>query len=121
MAINIGRKGTINAQETYVIGNVGIQGGSWTVHMEADGSWSGTIKVKGRATKPTNATAPLTAVQITYTKQYLNGSVADGTIVSSDITGTSLIQIVVADGIDLILDCTTYAAGSMAVQAFPSS
>lgn len=117
----IGRKGTINSADSYVIGNVGVSGGSWTIHLEADGSWNGTVRIKARATKPTGASAALTIQQIPYTKLFLNGSVADGTTVNSDITTTSIVQVPIADGLDVVVDCTTFSAGTMAVQAYPSS
>lgn len=112
---------TTNGAGEYVIGNVGVQGGTWTVHLESS-SFSGSITVMGRATKPTHASASLTEVAIPYRPLHINGSVAASTDeVSTAITGTSLIQIPVADGIDLILDATSVVSGTMTYHAYPSS
>lgn len=115
------RSGTIAEAGEFIIGNVGVAGGTWTVHLESS-SFSGTIQVKARATKPTGASAPLTEQRILYRPLFLNNSVAASSDeVSTEITNTSIIQIPIADGLDLVLDCTVFTSGSMSYQAYPSS
>ena len=117
------RSGRIAEAGEFVIGNVGVAGGTWTVHLESDSFAGGsTITVKARATKPTGASAPLTEVAIPYRPLHINGSAAATTEeVTTAITGTSLIQVPLADGLDLVLDCTTYGTGAMNYHAYPSS
>lgn len=115
------RSGTIDAAGEYVLGNVGVSGGSWTIHLESD-SFSGSITIKARATRPTGATASLTEQAILYRPLFLNNAVASSTEeVSTAITNTSIIQIPVADGLDIVIDCTSLASGAMDYYAYPSS
>lgn len=100
----------INSADVYVIGDVGPHGGTITLQIDSV-LFAGSITLKARAT---GASAWL---PIPYTKLYLNRAVGDGTIVSTAITDTSLIQVVVSEGMDLALDCGTYTSGSMLVRA----
>lgn len=118
------RSGTIDTTSgagEYVIGNCGVSGGSWAIHLQSS-SFSGSITVKARVTKPTGASAALTEQAILYRPLFLNNAVAATTEeVSTAITNTSIIQIPVADGLDVVLDCTAFVSGSMSYQAYPSS
>lgn len=95
-------------------GNTALtQSGSGTVstmvvHLTSS-SFSGSIVVQGRLAGTQN-----TFVAIPYKKRYLNGSVADDSVVSTAITGTSVIEVNCA-GLDVNLS-TTYTSGSMDVQ-----
>jgi hypothetical protein len=91
---------------------------TWLVHLVADGSWSGTVKVKSRAMGTDAVADSVTPVQVPYLKRYLNGVVADDTLVSTDITTTSII-LIPASGQSIVIDCTTYGAGTMAGYCFP--
>lgn len=100
---------TINTADTYNFGDVSSgEVGVCEFHLVSS-AFSGSITVKGRARGTTNA-----FVAIPYAKQHLNGAVADGSTVSTAITDTSIIQ-VDSSGLDIALDCTSYASGSMAV------
>lgn len=111
-----GRTGTINSADNYQIFNAGGSGGGgvWTIQLDSS-SFDGSITVKARAL---GATAYLA---IDYTPRHLNGSASDSVAVSTAITGTSLIQIVIADGMEVSLDCTMFNSGSMTYKAFPSA
>lgn len=103
----------IGATNNYVVGDVGPGGGVVTLQLD-DQMFNGTITVKGRARGATNFLA------IPYTKLHLNGSAGDGTVVSTAITSTSLIQVVVGDGVDVSLEATV-TGGSMLVTRHYSS
>lgn len=110
------REFTIDGQHAYVVGDTGQRGGTWTFHLQSS-SFNGTVTVKGKGKR-----SSLTPVAILYSPHFINGSVAAAADpVSTGITGTSLIQVVVADGMDVVLDCGTYNSGSLSVCAQPSS
>ncbi len=102
----------ITSAETYVLGDASKTNvGSIAVHLVPSTSpaWSGTIRVKSRSRE---APSTVTHKQVPYLKRYLNGAVADDTLVSADITGESII-IIPASGQSIALDCTTYGDGTM--------
>lgn len=72
-------------------------------------SLSASITVKARTRQPAADTNSVAFVPTVYRKLYLNGAVGDGTLVSTAITGNSLI-IVPATGLDVALDIT-YTSG----------
>lgn len=94
----------------YELGSIGK--GAWgvlTIHLLGV-DWSGSIVVKARG-QDSNADY----LPIPYRKLYLNNAVGDGTVASTTITDTSIIQIDSAAGLDIALDCTVLNAGSMKV------
>lgn len=109
-----GRTGTINSADTYQLFDVGTNGGVWTIQLDATG-WTGDIKVVARVKGAT------TYRQIPYTPLYLNGAVSDGVAVNTTMTTSSLIQVIISDGLELALDCTAFTGGTMAYNAFPAA
>lgn len=106
------RKFTITTQDTYIIGDADLSFvGTIAVHLVSS-SFSGTIRVKARARGKTADDDTVAFVQVPYLKRFLNGSVADDSIVSADITDTSLI-LIPASGQSIALDCTTFNSGTM--------
>lgn len=111
--LNGARTFTVNAANQYILGDVGDRGGVITIHLVSS-SFSGTIGITGRLRGQS------AFVAIPYTSLHLNGAVGTGAIVSTGITGTSLIQVVVADGMDIAVNCSAFTSGSMAGAFFPS-
>lgn len=72
-------------------------------------SFSGSITIKGR-----KAGTALTPVAIPYKSRFLNNAVGTEAYVSTAITNTSLIEVNAA-GLDIVVDCTSRASGSMAL------
>lgn len=110
---------TITAINRFIVGNVAQYMGTMTIQIDNDNSLAGAaIEVQARARQTT-----LTFVPIPYVKLYLNGTVADGTAVSTSITTSSLIQIPVCDGLEIALNVTTATAvtGSASVRAWASN
>lgn len=113
--VQIERTFIMNSTDNYIIGDTGQRGGTWTIHLQAV-SGTRSVVVKGRAKGSTK-----TFVPILYSPQYLNGAVAAAADqVSTAITTDSLIQVIVADGMDISLD-NTNTSGSISVTAQPSS
>lgn len=112
--IKVEKPFTMDASNNYVLGDVGPRGGVMTVQLTAV-SGTRSVVVKGRAKN-----AGANWVAIPYRPLHLNGSVSDGIEVSTAITGTSLIEIPIADGMDVSLE-NTHTSGSMTVAAYPSS
>lgn len=109
----------ITGVNRYILGNSAEFSGTMTIEIDNDNSLSGaSIAVVARARQTTLAWVP-----IPYVKLYLNGSVGDGTAVSTAITTTSLIQIPVCDGLDIALDTTTASSitGTASVRAWASN
>lgn len=107
-----GRSGTIRSQDTYVLADASKTNvASIAVHLVPSTSpaWSGTIRVKSRSRE---APTSVTHKQVPYLKRYLNGAAADDTLVTTDITGESII-IIPASGQNIALDCTTFSDGTM--------
>jgi hypothetical protein len=108
----VGKSFSIISQDQYITpGANGRSVATKTIQMTS-ASFSGSITVKGRVSGST-----ATPVAIPYRKRFLNGAVADDTFVSTAITTDSLIE-VNATGIDVVLDCTSYASGTMTVKTF---
>lgn len=109
------REFTMDGSHTYVIGDTGQRGGTWTIQFQAV-SGTRSIVVAAKAKR-----SSLTPVAILYSPLYLNGSVAAAADpVSTAITTDSLIQVVAADGMDICL-VNTHTTGSITVNAQPSS
>lgn len=112
---------TIDATGLYSLG-IGHLGFSSAINVQlVSDSFSGSITVKARnlaagAASPSNDTVP--PVLIPYTKLYLNGSVADGSTVSTAITTSSLIQIP-SSGMEIVLDAGTVTSGTITVYFTP--
>lgn len=105
----VGGSFTINAQNTYITPGAHVYGVATKVVQLTSSSFVGSVTVKGRV-----AGSSATPVAIEYIKRYLNGVVADGSKVSTAITTDSLIEVDSA-GIDVVLDCTSFTSGSLAV------
>lgn len=121
-AINhTGNPFTISATGLYSLGT----GHQYTnslinVHLVSN-SFSGSVTIVARnltaaQTSPNDDT--LAPVAIPYTKLYLNGSVADGSTVSTAITTTSLIQ-VPASGMEILINAGTVTSGTLTVYFTP--
>jgi hypothetical protein len=104
---------TMDASANYVLGDVGPRGGVLTIQLDAV-SGTRSVAVKCRAK---GATAWLACC---YRPLNLNGSASDGVEVSTAITTNSVIQIPIADGLEVSLE-NTHTSGSMTVVAYPSS
>lgn len=112
--IQIERTFVMNSTDNYIIGETGQRGGTWTIHLQAvSGTRSAVVKARAKGSSKT-------FVAIPYTPLHLNGAASDGVPVSTAITTDSLIQVVVADGMDVSLD-NTNTSGSISVTAQPSS
>ena len=112
-----GRIGVINSADNYELGDVGPRGGVMTIQLDSS-TFDGSITVVARAKGAT------TYRQILYRPLYLNDGVAATTDeVSTALAGdnSSLIQVVVADGMEIALNCGTYSSGSMAYTATAAS
>lgn len=116
--MNGARKFTIDAADTFRLGDAssGVVG-TFGVHLVSD-SFNGVIKVKARSRLNEAQEDGVTFQQIPYEKLFLNGAVGDGSLVSTDITGDSVI-LVPASGLEIALDCTAYTSGSMDVYVVP--
>lgn len=112
-----GFKGTMDGANTYELGDIGSVGGTMLIEIDAT-AFVGTgaiLKAKGRDGATYKA--------IPYTPLHLNGAVGDMEPASTAITGASLIQIVIADGMSLMLDLSgvgAYTSGSLAYQVYPT-
>lgn len=100
---------TINSADTYNFGDAGTGVIAVTVFSLVSSSFSGSITVKARATGTSDAFSA-----IPYRKYLLNGSAADGSLVTTAITDTSIIE-VPSTGLDIALDCTSLVSGTMVV------
>lgn len=119
--VHKGNPFTIDATGLYSLGTAhAYTTGVINIHLVSN-SFSGSVtiaarNIAGAATSPSdNTVAP---VAVPYTKLYLNGSVADGSTVSTAITTTSLIQ-VPASGMEIIINAGTVTSGSLTVYYTP--
>lgn len=108
------RQFDIKSADTFIIGDVGPSGGSWSIQLDSI-LFNGTIKVKGRAKGATNF------FLVPYTKKWLNQAAGDDTKVTTSITDTSIISIEVAGEFDIALECSAYSSGTMRVTAQPAA
>lgn len=109
----------ISAADAIVIGDPGMTAvGTIAIMLVASTgtAWTGSITVKARSSAPEAAAETPVAVQ--YSARYLNGAISTDTLVSTAITGTSLI-LVPASGQTIVLDCTAYTQGTMTVYKVP--
>jgi len=115
--INSSRKHTISATNTYELGDAsGGVVGTFAVHIVANG-FTGSITVKARSRVAEAQSDGITFQPIPYEKLYLNGAVGDGSLVSTAITGNSII-LIPASGLEVALDATV-TAGSVDVYVMP--
>lgn len=104
---------TIDTNDDYELGDVGSgRVGKVLIHLTKVSGYDGTITVKGRARVSPPGTPPA-YVAIPYRKHHLNGVVADGTLVSTGITDTSIIE--VEAGVEVLLSAASRTTGSMTV------
>lgn len=114
-------KFVISAADTVYIGDPGSSAvGTLALMLVASTgtAWTGSITVKARSSAPEAATDSVTPVAVQYSARYLNGAISTDTLVSTAITGTSLI-LVPASGQTIVLDCTAYTQGTMTVYKVP--
>ncbi len=94
--------------------------GGIALHFVADGSWSGTIQFKCRNAATDAETLDLPFLgPWPYRKYYLNGSAADGSLVTTTITTTS--SVVVPTSGQMLALAVTCSAGSCAVYYQPAA
>jgi hypothetical protein len=108
--VSKGNFGSIISADNYNVGDVGGTGGAMTIHL-VSASFNGTVSITARAKGET------AFVAIPYTSLHLNGSAGTGALVTTAITTTSLVQIVVADGMDIGINCTAYTSGALTYRA----
>lgn len=96
-----------NASDTFV-GMYGI--------MLVSNSFVGSISVKSRIGSP--YAAAVTPVAVLYVSRFLNGAIGTDGLVSTAITGTSLI-LVPATAQMIVLSCSSFTSGSMSVYKMP--
>lgn len=116
--LKTGLKGVMNGANTYEIGDIGQDGGTFLIDVNKSG-FTGTgaiLKAKGRDQ------ATYKAIQ--YAAYHINGASADPTaFISTPITDESLIIVVVADGMSLMFDLSgggAWASNALNYQAYPS-
>lgn len=109
----------IDAVNRYIIGSPSAKSGSLLIHIDNDNTLAGaSIAVEGRARGTSFGWEP-----IPYVRLSLAGTASDGTVVSAALTDTAIIQIPVADGLEVSLDVTTATSitGSASARAVPST
>lgn len=113
-----GSKFKIAGVNLYILGNASESSiGAWLIRLVSS-SFSGSITVVGNDGGKAVVDDAVAFVPIVYHQNYLNGSVADGTLVSTAITGESLI-IVPASGMSVGLNVTSYVSGSLIAYVTP--
>lgn len=107
-----------NGANTNVVGS-GSRGliSTLAIHLVST-SFSGTIRIKSRAAGKDAADDSVPFVQVVYLARYLNGAVGTDSLVSTDISDTSII-LVPASGQSIAVDCTTFTSGTMTVYVNP--
>lgn len=113
-----GPKGTLNVTGLYNLGNasdmvVGML--ALQIHVVSAGTIS--IVVKSRVASQAAGDDGLTPVPVLYLSRYLNGAISTDGLLSTAITGESLI-LVPASGQDIFLD-VTYTSGNYVVYKIP--
>lgn len=113
-----GPKGSINATGLYNVGNasdmvVGMIG--LMIHVVNAGTIS--IVVKSRVASQAAGDDNVTPVPVLYVSRYLNGAISTDGLLSTAITGESLI-LVPASAQDIFLD-VTYTSGNYVVYKLP--
>lgn len=115
---NQDRKFTINGANIHILGDASTAVvGTFSVHIVSN-AFVGTITVKARARGEDASDDGVAFVATVYEKLHLNGAVGDGTLVSTGITGTSLI-LIPASGLQIALDVTAYTSGTCTVYVTP--
>lgn len=104
------KSGTISATGTVNLGEAaGSRVSSWLVHLDGDGSWSGSCQPVGKAAA--REAGALATVNLAYK------NMATGAVATAALTGDSLILIDSA-GTEVILSFTR-SAGNMTYVAVP--
>lgn len=111
--VNKGNVFSIGKADEYNLGGPGDRSGTMTIGLLSV-SFSGSITVTGRAK------GQAAFVAIPYTSLHVNGAVGTGAQVTTAITTTSLIQVRVADGMEVAL-LVTYSSGAMEVVVVPTA
>lgn len=104
---------TVSAVNAYYLApaNSGVVN-RWAIQIVSN-TWTGSATIKGRLI----GTAA-TPVAIPYLSIYLNGAVGTGGLVSTAITGTSIIE-VNASEIEVVVDVTASSANNMTLSVRP--
>lgn len=113
-----GPKFTLKSADAFYIGNAEVTYVSTWAIMLVSNTFSGSITIKSRIQGDVAAADSVVPVAVCYQARFINGSVGTDAIVSTAITGTSLI-IVPATGQSIVIDCTSFTSGSMTVYAYP--
>lgn len=112
-----GPQGILQSADSFYIGN----GSDMTVAMIGvmliSNSFVGSISVKSLIESPFASPAP-TPVPVLYLSRYLNGAISTDGLLSTAITGTSLI-IIPCTAQQIVLDCTAYTSGNMQLVKVP--
>lgn len=112
------RKFTISAADAFYLGDASDGRVGTHAVMLVSSSFSGSVTVKARIRGSDAATDAVTPVAVPYLARYLNGAVGSDSIVTTAITGTSLI-LVPSSGQVPVLDCTSYTSGTLTAYVFP--
>lgn len=126
---NNGSKFAITAVNNYVVGIAAPHGeyvSTWAIHIVSNtATGSITVSCRSGAREATNKAANMEVagddiafVPTVYKSLNLNGAVGTGALVSTAITGTSVIH-VPATGLQISLNCTALSAGTFTVYAVP--
>jgi hypothetical protein len=109
--------GVINSADTWVLPFVD-RSHAWAIGLIFAGFTGTGALVKARA-KGEDSTAWRA---IPYTSRHLNGAVSDDTSKATALTSSSLIQVTVADGMEVALDLSGggWTAGTITVTAKPA-
>lgn len=113
--VNGERSFKIDGANQYQLGDAALGVvGTLAIHIVNDATLVGAITVKARSRVKDASDANIPFLPIPYEKLYLNGAVGDGSLVSTTITGDSII-LVPASGLEIALDLTgvgAYTSGS---------
>lgn len=124
-----GSKFNLTAVSNYVLGAAGPNAEmvtTWAIHIVSNTA-TGSITVSARSAHPqaTNKAANMGVAgddiafqPVPYKSMTLNGAVGTGALVSTAITGNSIIH-VPASGLQISLNVTALSAGTFSVYALP--
>lgn len=124
-----GSKFVMSTVDNYVLGTAGLLAGldsTWAIHIVSNAA-TGSITVSTRSASPmaTNKSANMDVagddiafVPTVYKGLYVNGAAGTGALVSTAITGSSVI-LVPASGQQISLNVTALSAGTFTVYAVP--
>lgn len=103
--------GNIGSEDNFVLPFDGTQAGTVAIQLRSNSFAGAGLILKSRV----GPTAPW--LPCPYTKVNVNGAFSDGTVGGAVVTNDGIIQIVIADGMQLALDASAggWASGSMDV------